>query len=119
MFGLSDKRIWILARDQPWTQTSGSYLYEEGMIWPGFKPPVNNATKFVDFGIVQLPSTENNKDRFFISGGIIDGAPSTRSFVLNTMVNTSMGCLNGSCLLSTELEPVCIESIVKSYFSRF
>ena len=96
MFGLSDKRIWILARDQPWTQTSGSYLYEEGMIWPGFKPPVNNATKFADFGIVQLPSTENNKDRFFISGGIIDGAPSTRSFVLNTMVNASDKCLFGS-----------------------
>ena len=86
MFGLSNNRIWILARDQPWTQTSGSYLYEEGMIWPGFKPPMSNVTKFTGFSVVQLPSSDN-KDKFFISGGHMDGAASTKAYTLDAMVS--------------------------------
>ena len=81
MFRLSDKRIWLLSHDEAWEDGKGSYIYEEGIFWPGFKPP-QGVTKFSGFSIVQL----DDNDKFFISGGVIDGAPSTKAYIFDSLV---------------------------------
>ena len=84
MFKLSDNRIWLVTLDSVWDSNQGSYIYEDGVFWPGFEPPTTGAA-FSGFSVVQL-DTKENKDKFFISGGLIGTGRSTKAFEFDGQV---------------------------------
>ena len=85
MFKLSDNRIWLVTLGGIWDDTEGSYIYEDGVLWPGFKPPTDNGAAFTGFSIVQL-DTKDNRDKFFIAGGIIGTGRSIKAFIFDSQV---------------------------------
>ena len=88
MFKLSDGKLWLITKENNWDwKKSGSFVYQDGMLWAGFAHPFAEK-KWSKFGVVQLDK-EEDKDKFFFSGGIVDGAPSMKSYLYDAIVRIS------------------------------
>ena len=86
MFRLSDGRIWMLTMGGDWSGSSGSHIIQDGMVWTGFGHPFGSKP-FNKFSIVQL-DTEEDKDKFIVSGGFVDSAPSLKTYSFDAKVWT-------------------------------
>ena len=84
MFRLSQKKIWFVAKNRPWNDETGSYIYEGGMVWKGPNSPFKKSN-WTDYSIVQV-DVGKKKDVFLISGGIVDTAQSVKAFIFDSQV---------------------------------
>lgn len=54
------------------------------MMWKGFGTPFGNSS-WTRYSIVQL-ETEEDKNKFFVTGGLVDGGFSRKAFIFDAMV---------------------------------